>query len=245
MSALRTGYTTGSCAAAAAKAAVLLLAEGRAGGERGDPPSRRGEDRASARRMSGGRPSGAEAAVRKDAGDDPDVTNGALILASVAWTEGDGSGIRRGRGGGNGDEAGPRHPPRRAGDQPRAAADDPEAVREVTPRGVRVTIAIPGGAELAAKDLQPAARHRRGALDPRDHGDRPPLQLLGDARVAPVRARRRRGGGRPGAGLRPRPHRRAGGAGAFPRRGRSRSSRWETSGASPSTRRFGAPSRRC
>ncbi len=88
MSALRTGYTTGSCAAAAAKAAVRLLAGGRTaerleiplpGGARIELPlvhSRLTE-------------SGAEAAVRKDAGDDPDATNGALVMASVVWSEGE------------------------------------------------------------------------------------------------------------------------------------------------------------
>ena len=61
-----------------------------------------------------------------------------------------------------------------------------EAVREVTPRGVRVTISIPGGGELARKTFNPRIGDRRGALDPGDHGDRPPLQLFGDARIAPL-----------------------------------------------------------
>jgi len=88
MSALRTGYTTGSCAAAAAKAAVRLLVGGRVT-ERLEIPLPGGARTALPlvyARLTG---SGAEAAVLKDAGDDPDVTNGALILASVAWNGGD------------------------------------------------------------------------------------------------------------------------------------------------------------
>ena len=154
MSALRTGYTTGSCAAAAAKAAVLLLAEGRVaesleiplpGGARVVLPlvySRLTEG-------------GAEAAVRKDAGDDPDVTNGALILASVAWSEGEEVEFSAGEGVGMVTKPGLAIPPGEPAINPVPRRMIREAVREVTPRGVRVTIAIPGGGEIARKTFNP------------------------------------------------------------------------------------------
>ncbi len=154
MSALRTGYTTGSCAAAAAKAAVLMLAGGREaesleiplpGGARVVLPlvySRLTE-------------SGAEAAVRKDAGDDPDVTNGALILASVAWSEGTEVEFSAGEGVGMVTKPGLAIPPGEPAINPVPRRMIREAVREVTPRGVRVTIAIPGGGEIARKTFNP------------------------------------------------------------------------------------------
>jgi cobalt-precorrin-5B (C1)-methyltransferase len=86
---LRTGYTTGACAAAAAKAATLAAKGGKIGpndmidipfpdGSRhGLPVSRVGSD---------GLPNGALASVIKDAGDDPDVTNGAEIIAKVVFS---------------------------------------------------------------------------------------------------------------------------------------------------------------
>ena len=87
--ALRTGWTTGTCASAAAKAATLLLAGGAAPGwvEVGAavrPPGH-------VRRASGpaGPAAAAEAVVVKDAGDDPDVTHGAHLTATVAWRDGD------------------------------------------------------------------------------------------------------------------------------------------------------------
>ena len=80
--ALRRGWTTGSCAAAAAQAAALLLLTGKApaairletpGGLTFTLPVEQPhmEDGA------------AVCTVRKDAGDDPDVTNGVGISAAV------------------------------------------------------------------------------------------------------------------------------------------------------------------
>ena len=83
---LRKGFTTGSCAAAAAKAAAFMLLTGR-----------------DLSRISITTPAGTEydtaledisegqgyvsCAVRKDSGDDPDVTNGILIYAKVSRVE--------------------------------------------------------------------------------------------------------------------------------------------------------------
>ena len=94
---LRLGYTTGSCAAAAAKAAAVLLLTGRApdtislrtpGGVLLDlavEEARAGKD-------------WAECAVKKDAGDDPDVTNGTPIVARVSRWDGSGVDIDGGQG---------------------------------------------------------------------------------------------------------------------------------------------------
>ena len=83
---LRLGYTTGSCAAAAAKAATWMLLTGnRKEKITLDTPKgirleldvkeiSLGEDRVSC-------------AIEKDSGDDPDVTNGTLIFATVSRTD--------------------------------------------------------------------------------------------------------------------------------------------------------------
>ena len=79
---LRRGYTTGSCAAAAAKAAtVMLLAQGICDSVNLQTP--KGITLAFDILDAVYDPGRASCAVRKDAGDDPDVTNGALIYASV------------------------------------------------------------------------------------------------------------------------------------------------------------------
>lgn len=84
---LRSGYTTGACAAAAAKAAVRCLLG--AVDEAVEIPFPDGSRHRFAlcrvRRLDD---SGAMASVVKDAGDDPDVTNGAEIGAEVRWLEG-------------------------------------------------------------------------------------------------------------------------------------------------------------
>jgi len=154
MSALRTGYTTGSCAAAAAKAAVRLLAGGRAV-ERLEIPLPGGARSVLPLVYARLTESGAEAAVRKDAGDDPDVTSGALILASVAWNGGDEIEFHAGEGVGTVTKPGLAIPPGEPAINPVPRRMIREAVREVTPRGVRITIAIPGGREIARKTFNP------------------------------------------------------------------------------------------
>ncbi len=79
---LRSGFTTGSCAAAAAKAAAVALLEGISPGEIAIPfpdGSRKTFPVHSCRTGEGI----AVASIIKDAGDDPDVTNGAEIVATV------------------------------------------------------------------------------------------------------------------------------------------------------------------
>ena len=83
---MRYGFTTGSCAAAAAKAAAYMLLSGRQKNTitietpKGIPYTAeileitRGEK-------------AVQCAVRKDGGDDPDITSGALIYAEVSLTE--------------------------------------------------------------------------------------------------------------------------------------------------------------
>lgn len=82
---LRSGYTTGACAAAAAKAAVLcLLGQDNPGTVEIPFPdgSRHGFALC---RFGSTEDDRAMATVVKDAGDDPDVTNGAEIGAVVRW----------------------------------------------------------------------------------------------------------------------------------------------------------------
>src|SRR5437016_10250802 len=80
--ALRRGWTTGTCAAAAAKAAYAALVTG----EFPDPVEvtlPRGERPAFALATQRTEAGAATAGIVKDAGDDPDVTHGALVLATV------------------------------------------------------------------------------------------------------------------------------------------------------------------
>ena len=89
--ALRTGYTTGACAAAAAKAAVLALLSGEdsldGAVEIPFPGGARHTLRIERAILIDER-SAALASIIKDAGDDPDVTNGAEITALVRFVRG-------------------------------------------------------------------------------------------------------------------------------------------------------------
>ena len=79
---LRRGWTTGACATAAAKAAYAALLTG----EFPDPVEvtlPRGQRASFALAVTRYGTGFASAGVVKDAGDDPDVTHGALVLATV------------------------------------------------------------------------------------------------------------------------------------------------------------------
>ncbi|MDX9871156.1 MAG: cobalt-precorrin-5B (C(1))-methyltransferase CbiD [Clostridia bacterium] len=155
---LRCGYTTGACAAAAAKAAGIMLLGG-----------------APVQRVSIGTPKGvaltldvleicltsdyASCAVRKDAGDDPDVTDGMLIYAQVKKSARD---ITIGGGAGVGRVTRP------GLDQPVGEAAINSVPREMITGelcetakrygymgGFSVVISIPGGEELAGRTFNP------------------------------------------------------------------------------------------
>ena len=154
--ALRTGWTTGTCASAAAKAATILLITGNAPSvvEVGLPAGRRVEF--VPERCEFVAAGAAEAVVVKDAGDDPDVTHGAHITATVSWrppTEksieilgGSGVGVVTKLGLGL-EVGGPAINP-----TPQRMIT--AAVREVLPAGeraVRVVISVPDGERMARK----------------------------------------------------------------------------------------------
>jgi cobalt-precorrin-5B (C1)-methyltransferase len=155
---LRYGWTTGACATAAAKAAYTALLIG----EFPDPVEvtlPRGEHPAFALATTAMADGSATAGVVKDAGDDPDVTHGALILATIRRAApGSGVSFRAGEGVGMVTRPGLAIPPGEPAINPVPRQMLREAIAEVAAAhgeagDVEVEIAIPGGEALAAKTL--------------------------------------------------------------------------------------------
>jgi cobalt-precorrin-5B (C1)-methyltransferase len=158
--ALRTGWTTGTCAAAAAKAAATALRTGEIqrdveiplpSGQRVRFPV---ESCVVIPPPTGDETAQAEAVVVKDAGDDPDVTHGAHLTATVSWR--DAAGIELDGGVGVGVVTKPG-----LGLELGAPAINPvpramitQAVGEavdLAASGVRAVISVPGGERMARK----------------------------------------------------------------------------------------------
>jgi cobalt-precorrin-5B (C1)-methyltransferase len=157
---LRRGWTTGACATAASKAALIALITG----EFVDPITIRlpkGEEPAFPLAFESLGDGYAVAGIVKDAGDDPDVTHGATIIAMVRPLP-PGSGIRFAAGDGVGTVTKPGLPI--AVGEP---AINPVPRRMMTemaeaicadydlPADLLITISIPGGEEIAEKTWNP------------------------------------------------------------------------------------------
>src|SRR6516165_6767792 len=155
---LRRGWTTGTCAAAAAKAAFGALVTG----EFVDPVEvtlPRGLTPSFALAGARSEPGSATAGVVKDAGDDPDVTHGALVLVTArAAAPGSGVTFRAGEGVGTVTRAGLAIAPGEPAINPVPRQMIRDAIAQVAVRAgcagdVEIEIAIPGGEALAAKTL--------------------------------------------------------------------------------------------
>ena len=163
---MRRGWTTGACAAAAARAAGQALLTG----SFPDPVAirlPRGERPQFPLALKELTATQARAGVIKDAGDDPDVTHGALVIAELTRAPaGSGLGFRAGPGVGTVTRPGlplavgePAINPGPRAMIAQALADMAEACDAALP-DLTVTLSIRGGEELAAKTLN----HRLGIV---------------------------------------------------------------------------------
>ncbi|MBM2825982.1 MAG: cobalamin biosynthesis protein CbiD [Dehalococcoidia bacterium] len=162
---LRKGYTTGACATAASKAAAIALTQSRSVEEveitlpMGQAVSFKIEKCF----LGDG---WAQCSVIKDAGDDPDITHGAEIVATLSWTDEPfdvaqdkpGITIDRGEGVGLITKPGLGLPVGGPAINPVPRRMITEAVQAVLSdvlekRGVKVVISVPGGEEMAKKTL--------------------------------------------------------------------------------------------
>lgn len=151
---MRSGYTTGACAAAAAKAAALALLNQKAidqveitlpAGQRVSFDISRCEFNSLK----------ASCSVIKDGGGDPDVTDGAEICAAVSWEKEPGVSVQGGKGVGLVTKPGLEIPVGMAAINPVPRTMISQSVQEVigAGKGVEVTISVPRGEELAKKTL--------------------------------------------------------------------------------------------
>lgn len=152
MKKLREGFTTGSCAAACVLASCLWRMEGEC-----------------PRRVSVILPAGREyapeihpltpyrCAVFKDAGDDPDITDGSEVWAEVSLGDSDGPvTFRAGEGVGTVTLPGLKVPVGEAAINPVPRRMIEEAVRSVCPRlAAAVTVGVTGGREMAQRTFNP------------------------------------------------------------------------------------------
>lgn len=157
---LRRGWTTGACATAAAKAAYTALLTG----DFPDPVQitlPKGETPSFALAREGMAENRAFTAIIKDAGDDPDVTHGALIQVNIEIASaGDGVIFRAGDGVGTVTREGLPLPVGEPAINPmprkmiRQAIDETAAAHGA-PGDVIVTVSVEGGAALAEKTWNP------------------------------------------------------------------------------------------
>jgi cobalt-precorrin-5B (C1)-methyltransferase len=157
---LRRGWTTGTCATAAARAAATALLAGNFP-DPVDVTLPRGEHVAFALAEAARTGETAQAGVVKDAGDDPDVTHGALIRVTVTrGAPGSSVVFRAGPGVGTVTRSGLPVPPGEPAINPvpremiRAALAEVAAAHG-TGCDFVVEISIPGGEELAQRTLNP------------------------------------------------------------------------------------------
>lgn len=156
--ALRRGWTTGACAAAGAKAAYTALLTG----EFPDPVAirlPRGLEPAFALARHALGEGWAEVAIIKDAGDDPDVTHGALVVTRVRpGPAGGGVTFKAGEGVGTVTRPGLRLAVGEPAINPSPRRIIAEALAEVAAAhgaapDIEVEIAIPGGEDLAKRTM--------------------------------------------------------------------------------------------
>ncbi len=157
---LKRGWTTGACATAATRAALTALLTGRFP----DPVTitlPKGEQPAFALALEETGQGWARAGIVKDAGDDPDVTHGAVIVSTVRQSE-DGEGVlfRAGEGVGTVTKPGLPLDPGESAINPvprqmmRETVEDIAVAHGAAP-DFEVEISVPGGKALAEKTWNP------------------------------------------------------------------------------------------
>ncbi|MFN4143493.1 cobalt-precorrin-5B (C(1))-methyltransferase [Aestuariivirga sp.] len=150
---LRRGWTTGACATAAVKAAFAALRTG----EFPDPVTitlPKGEQPAFPLALEEKGDGWARAGIIKDAGDDPDVTHGCMVIATVR-EGGDGIRFRAGPGVGMVTRAGLPVPPGEPAINPVPRRMMEMAIAELGGTAAEIEISIPGGEALAERTWNP------------------------------------------------------------------------------------------
>lgn len=150
---LRRGWSTGACAAAATKAAFTALLTGKFP----DPVPLllpKGECPSFALALEGRGEGWAQAGIIKDAGDDPDVTHGCMVVATVRQA-GKGITFKAGEGVGTVTRAGLPIAVGEAAINPVPRAMMRQVIAEQGGGDVEIEISIPGGAALAQKTWNP------------------------------------------------------------------------------------------
>jgi cobalt-precorrin-5B (C1)-methyltransferase len=150
---LRRGWTTGACATAATKAAFTALLTGKFP----DPVSLtlpKGETPSFALALEGKGEGWAQAGIIKDAGDDPDVTHGATVIATVRL-KGKGITFKAGAGVGMVTKAGLPIAVGEPAINPVPRAMMRGVIEALGGRDVEIEISIPDGKALAQKTWNP------------------------------------------------------------------------------------------
>ncbi len=150
---LRRGWTTGACAAAATKAAFTALLTG----EFPDPVSitlPKGETPSFALALEGKGEGWAQAGITKDAGDDPDVTHGCTVIATVR-RNGNGVTFKAGPGIGTVTKAGLPIAVGEPAINPVPRAMMCRVIEELGGSDVEIEISIPNGEAIAQKTWNP------------------------------------------------------------------------------------------